>query len=225
MDALIRHFLNWDALWRARFVLAEGAIGSLQLGAAALAAAPVVGALVLALQAAPVRGMRSAVEWFIDTMRAFPLLVLLVIAFYVLLPMAGVRVDPFTAALVAFALKHGVFFAEIYRGAWLAIDRGQFAAAAALGLSRAQAIRLVVVPQMLPIMLPSLASQATLLVRDLPLAFVIGYFEILTSARASQVFTRNSTPLVGAVAGYCLLLVVLQVLASRAEARVTRVER
>jgi polar amino acid transport system permease protein len=217
MEALVRHFLNFDALWRARFVLGEGALGSLTFAAATLVAAPLVGILVLALQGLPVRGMRTGVEWFIDVMRAFPLLVLLVLSYYLLLPLLGLQVQPFTAALVAFAMKHGVFFAEIYRGGWLSVDKGQSMAAAALGLSRWQIVRLVIVPQMVPVMLPSLASQATLVMRDLPLAFVIGYFEVLTSARAAQVFTRNSTPLVGAVVGYCVVLLVFQMATSRLE--------
>ena len=217
MDALARHFLDLEALWNARFVLTEGALGSVKLGVATLLLAPLVGVLVLTLQRVPIRGMRSAVEWFIDLLRAFPLLVFLVLVFYLLLPLLGIQIQPFTAALVAFAMKHGVFFAEIYRSGWLSVDRGQFMASSALGLSRRQTIRLVIVPQMIPIMLPSLASQATLVMRDLPLAFVIGYFEILTSARAAQVFTRNSTPLVGAVVGYSLVLLLLQMLTARFE--------
>jgi polar amino acid transport system permease protein len=218
MDAFLVHFANVEMLWRARVVLLEGALGTLQLGLAALLTAPLVGVVVLALQLVPSRAVRSAVDWYIDVMRAFPLLVFLVIAYYLLLPLLGLKLDPFVAATLAFALKHGVYFAEIYRGGWLAVDKGQFMAAEAIGLSGWATMRYVIVPQMMMIMLPALTNQVTLVMRDLPLAFVIGYFEILTSARAAQVFTRNSTPLVGAVAAYAVILLLLQWLTARVEA-------
>lgn len=218
MDALLAHFLDLDALWRARIVLMEGALGTLQLGVAALLTAPLVGVVVLAFQLVPSRAVRIAAEWYVDLMRAFPLLVFLVVAYYLLLPLLGLRVDPFAAATIAFALKHGVYFAEIYRGGWLSVDRGQFLAAQSVGLTRWRMLRHVIAPQMLLIILPALTSQATLVVRDLPLAFIIGYFEILTSARAAQVFTRNSTPLVGAVLAYAAALLLLQAAAGRIEA-------
>jgi polar amino acid transport system permease protein len=222
MDDLIRHFFNWEALWRARVVMGEGALGTLRLGLSALIAAPLVGMLVFALHSLPARGLRHGTEWFIDIMRAFPLLVFLVLAYYLLLPLLGLQVDPFTAATVAFALKHGVYFAEIYRAGWLGVDRGQFMAADAFGLNAWQRLRHVILPQLLPTILPALTSQATLLLRDLPLAFIIGYFEILTSARAAQVFTRNSTPLVGAVLAYAAMLLLLQWATSRLEAHSRR---
>ena len=206
-----------EALWRARFILMNGAAGTLWLGAAVLIAAPALGAMVFALQAAAPPKLKHAVEWYVDVMRAFPLLMLLVIAYYLLLPAMGMNVDPFLAATVGFTLKHGAYFSEIYRAGWLSVDRGQFMAAEAIGLARWQTVRLVVWPQMLRITIPMLTSQATLVVRDLPLAFIIGYFEVLTSARAAQAFTRNSTPLVGAVLFYAAALLALQWAASRAE--------
>ena len=145
----------------------EGALGTLQLGVAALLTAPLVGVVVLAIQLVPSRPVRIAAEWYVDLMRAFPLLVFLVIAYYLLLPLLGLRVDPFVAATVAFALKHGVYFAEIYRGGWLSVDRGQFLAAQSIGLTRWRMLRYVIAPQMLLIILPALTSQATLVVRDL----------------------------------------------------------
>jgi len=210
MDALSQHFFNWDALWQARTMLLQGAIGSLKLGLATLLVAPVVGAAVFALQLSPWRTMRGAMEWFTDMVRAFPLLVFLVVTYYLLLPLLEIRVDPFSAAVVAFSLKHGVYFAEIYRSAWLSIDRGQFLAAHSLGLSSWRTVQLVVIPQVALVILPPLTNQATLILRDLPLAFIIGYFEILNGARAAQVFVRNASPLVGAIVAYSATLLLLQ---------------
>ena len=67
-----------------------------------------------------------------------------------------------------------------------------------------------------------MTSQMTLLMRDLPLAFIIGYFEILNSAKAAQVFTSNSTPLVAVVVFYAVWLLVFQAIAGRLERRSER---
>ncbi len=217
MEDLQRHFLNFDALWNARIVMLEGALGTLKLGAAALALSLAMGVVIFALQFAGGPRLRNAVEWYIDVMRAMPLMVFLVLVHYVAMPVVGVRVDPFYAACVAFMLKHGAYFAEIYRSGWLAIEKGQILAAHALGLRQWRIVQMVIVPQLSLIVIPAMTSQATLVLRDLPLAFAIGYFEILTSARAAQVFTRNSTPLLGAVVAYAVTLLLLQWCTGRLE--------
>lgn len=217
MEALFRHFLNLDALWNARIVLLEGALGTLKLGFVSLVLSVTMGMVIFALQLYGGGRLRNSVEWYIDVMRAMPLMVFLVIVHYVVMPLAGLRVDPFYAAAFAFMFKHGAYFAEIYRSGWLAIDKGQILAAHALGLRQWRIVQMVVVPQLSLIVVPAMTSQATLVLRDLPLAFAIGYFEILTSARAAQVFTRNSTPLLGAVVAYSITLLLLQWLTGRFE--------
>lgn len=217
MEALAHHFLNLDALWSARIVMLEGAVGTLKLGVVALILSLLMGGAIFALQLGGSARMRGAVEWYIDVMRALPLLVFLVLVYYLAMPLLGLRVDPFYAASFAFMLKHGAYFAEIYRGGWLSVEKGQVHAANALGLPRWRIVQKVVVPQLMLIIVPAMTSQATLVLRDLPLAFMIGHFELLTSARAAQVFTRNSTPLMGAVVAYSITLLLLQWFTGRLE--------
>jgi polar amino acid transport system permease protein len=211
------HFFNLEAFWRVRLLLLQGALGTAKLALVALALALSVGLVVFAAQLGPWRILRRAAEWFIDLMRAFPVLVFLVLTYYLFLPLAQVRIDPFAAAAVAFGLKHGAYFAEIYRSAWLAVERGQVQAAAALGLRGWRIAQLVVFPQAALVILPPLFNQIAFLVRDMPFAFVIGYFELLTSARAAEVLVRNSTPLVAAILTYVAALLLLQWLGGRIE--------
>jgi polar amino acid transport system permease protein len=217
MEALSYHFFNVDAFWRARIILLEGAIGTINLGLVSLILALSVGVAVFAAQQSPWHAMRISAEWFIDLMRSFPILVFLVLTYYLFLPLLKVRVDPFTAAAAAFALKHGAYFAEIYRSAWLAVERGQLLAASSLGLRSWRTAQLIVVPQAALVILPPLTNQVTFLVRDMPFAFVIGYFELLTSARAAEVLVRNSTPLVAAILAYVFALLLLQWVVGRLE--------
>jgi len=219
MDGIVRNFFDADALGRSMTVLLEGAVNTLKLGLVALSFALLVGLVVVSLDLSPWRRVRYLTEWYIDVMRAMPLLVALIMAFYLIPPLTGSSVDPFMAAVVAFALMHGAYFAEVYRGGWLALDGGQMDAARALGFRSTKAIRLIVAPQVLRIIGPPLTSQATKLMRDLPLAFVIGYFEVLNSAKAAQVFTSNSTPLVAVVVFYAAWLLAFQALSGALEKR------
>lgn len=222
MDGLVRNFFNAEALSRSMTVLSEGALNTLKLGVFALVLALAVGVVVAALNLSPWQRVRALTEWYIDIMRAMPLLVAMVMAFYLLPPLTGMTVDPFMAAVVAFGLMHGAYFAEVYRGGWLAIDSGQMDAARSLGFRTVKAVRLLIVPQVLRIIGPPMTSQMTLLMRDLPLAFIIGYFEILNSAKAAQVFTSNSTPLVAVVVFYAVWLLVFQALSGMLERRSRR---
>ena len=214
---MIDHFFNLHAVWHARIILTQGAIGTLYLGIVSLILALAIGALVFVAQLSPWRAVQVSAEWFIDVMRAFPILVFLVLTYYLFLPLLNVRIDPFTAAAVAFGLKHGAYFAEVYRSAWLAVERGQLLAASSLGLRSWRTAQLIIVPQAALVILPSLMNQVAFLVRDLPFGFVIGYFELLTSARAAEVLVKNSTPLVAAILAYAVTLVLLQWLAGLLE--------
>lgn len=217
MQGLASHFFNIDVFWRVRLVLFDGAVGTLKLALVSLILALGVGGFVFAAQLSRWRTLRGFAEWLIDVMRAFPILVFLVLTYYLFLPLLKIRVDPFAAAAVAFGLKHGVYFAEIYRSAWLAIERGQLQAAASLGLRRWRIVQLVVIPQSALVILPPLFNQITFLARDMPFGFVIGYFELLTSARAAEVLVRNSTPLVIAMLTYICALLLLQAVGGRIE--------
>jgi polar amino acid transport system permease protein len=222
MEGLVRNFFNAEALSRSTTVLLEGALNTIKLGIFALTLALIVGLVVVALNLSPWRRVRMLTEWYIDIMRALPLLVAMVMAFYLIPPLTGFTVDPFAAAIVAFGLMHGAYFAEVYRGGWLAIDPGQMDAARSLGFRSTKAVRLIIVPQVLRVIGPPMTSQMTLLMRDLPLAFIIGYFEILNSAKAAQVFTGNSTPLVAVMVFYAVWLLAMQALSGVLERRSRR---
>jgi general L-amino acid transport system permease protein len=93
----------------------------------------------------------------------------------------GLTLSPeFTALLAALVLHHAAIVSEIVRGAILAVPRGQQDAAHALGLSRAQAMRLVIVPQALRAMVPLLASSAVSLTKNSSLAVAIGFPDVVS---------------------------------------------
>jgi general L-amino acid transport system permease protein len=93
----------------------------------------------------------------------------------------GTAISPeFGALLIGLSIYSAAFIGEIVRGAVLSVDRGQTEAAAALGLSRARVLRLVVVPQSLPMIVPPLTSQFVGLVKNSSLGVAIGYPDLLS---------------------------------------------
>ena len=102
--------------------------------------------------------------------RGTPLLLQLFF-FYFFFPLKlGVKISAFTAVVLTYVLNYAAYFAEIYRGGINSIDRGQYEAAHALGLSRGQTMRDIILPQTMKAILPPTVNEAITLVKDTALA-------------------------------------------------------
>ena len=123
---------------------------------------------------------------YITIMRGTPLILQLFFIYFVVPHIPPyISFDRLTAALVAFILNYAAYFAEIFRGGLLAIDKGQFEAAKVLGLSKLQTYIHVIIPQMIRVSLPSLSNEAITLVKDTSLVYVIGVAEIRYVAKTA----------------------------------------
>ena len=117
--------------------------------------------------------------------RGTPLLLQLFF-FYFFFPLKlGVKISAFTAVVLTYVLNYAAYFAEIYRGGINSIDRGQYEAAASLGLSKIQTIFGIVVPQMLRMVLPPVSNEAIVLIKDTSLAYVIAVPELMKAANSA----------------------------------------
>src|SRR3954449_2564765 len=112
-----------------------------------------LGAVVAALRVSPSRAVRWAVDCYITVFQGTPLLVQLLLWYYGS-SFAGFTPNAWIAAGLAFAFNSSAFFGEIWRGSIEAVPRGQWDAALALGLRRGVALRLVILPQALRVMVP-----------------------------------------------------------------------
>ena len=148
---------NLDVLWDFSPRLVDGVLVTLQLTlGGALGAFVIAVALGLASRsrAALLRGAaRVVVEFF----RGTSLLVQLFWLFFVL-PLLGVRLEPMTVGILALALNYGAYGAEVVRGSIASVDRGQWEATHALGMSGAHRMRRIIFPQAWALMIPSLAN-------------------------------------------------------------------
>jgi general L-amino acid transport system permease protein len=133
---------------------------------------------------------------FIEFWRGVPLITVLFFATY-MLPLfvpAGFTIDGLVRALIGIAVFAGAYNAEIIRGGLLAIPRGQGEAASALGLSWAKTTGLIVMPQALRHVIPSMVNSFISLFKDTSLVSIVALFDLLGSVRASFADPVWSTP-------------------------------
>lgn len=148
---------------------------------------------------------------YIYLLRGTPLLLqLLFIVFGLpLIPVIGeyMVLDRFTAACLGFILNYAAYFAEIFRGGLLAIDKGQYEASKVLGLNRWQTTTRVVLPQMFRNALPAVANESVTLVKDTALLYAVAVPELLHFAQTAV--NRDFTIFPFFLAGIIYLIITL----------------
>jgi polar amino acid transport system permease protein len=134
----------------------------------------------------PIAGLANT---YIYIMRGTPLLLqLLVICFGLpMLPGVGqyLVLDRFTAACLGFILNYAAYFAEIFRGGLLAIDKGQYEASQVLGFSKWQTMLRIILPQMFRVVLPAVSNESITLIKDTALLYAVAVPELLHFAQTA----------------------------------------
>jgi polar amino acid transport system permease protein len=150
-------------------------------------------------------------QGYIYIMRGTPLLLqLLLICFGLpMLPVVGeyLVLDRFVAACLGFVLNYAAYFAEIFRGGLLAIDKGQYEASQVLGLSKWQTTTRIILPQMFRVTLPAIANESVTLVKDTALLYAVAVPELLHYAQTAV--NRDFTIVPFFVAGLIYLVMTL----------------
>lgn len=170
--------LDWSVVWQHRDALALGTAMTFLLTVATMAIAVPCGMVVALLRlygAAPVRATATA---YVEFFRNLPLILVVYWVFYVLPILTGLGLSPLATGLAALSLNVTAYNAETFRAGINSIRRGQVDAALALGMSRTQMLRYVVVPQALRRILPLLASTWVSLFKDTSLVSVIAVSEL-----------------------------------------------
>ena len=173
---------NW------RFIAAALGI-TLELALASIAIGLLLGLLVGLGRSYGGRALDAALSFYVDTMRAIPVLAILVWVFFAAPMLLGTALRPFTAAAAGLGLHLGAYVAEAVRAGLLSVRQGQTRAALALGMTRVQAVRVVVLPQALIRVLPALGSLLTFAVKDTAIAAVIAVPELM---RQSQIIAGQT---------------------------------
>jgi polar amino acid transport system permease protein len=214
----------WEALTSSPYW--KGALLALGLTFASLSVAIVVGFLLALGRSSRFRVVRGFVFGYNWIFRATPTLLQLLFIWDALPQLwsvfTGQWFTPFLAAFVALSLNEAAYMSEIIRAGLLSVDPGQELAARALGLSRWQILRRVIVPQSIRIIIPPTGNEFITLLKLTSLAFAISVHELMTAAQEQASISFRFAEVYGAALVYYLGMVsVLMVVQSRIEKRFT----
>lgn len=154
----------------------------------------VIAVVVALIQFANIRGLKQLCRFYIWIFRGTPLLLQLMLVFYGLSDV-GIRLEPFTAAVIVFSLNEGAYAAEIVRAALEAVPDGQMEAGYCVGMSYIQTMRRVILPQAMRTAVPSLANSLIAMVKDTSLASSITAAEIMHVTRTVIGTSYRALPL------------------------------
>lgn len=127
--------------------------------------------------------------------------------------------DRFTAGAVAFIFNYAAYFAEIFRGGLLSVDKGQYEAAKVLGISEMQTKFKIVMPQMFRISLPAVANETIILLKDTALVSTIGLADLLDVTKEIVNTSTNVSAYAVAAVFYLALSYVLSILFKKLEGK------
>jgi len=170
---------NFGALWDYRYLLLSGLLYTL-----AFTVACVVLGLVVGLAAGLGRLSRSVLisgpmRAYVEVFRCTPVLVQLIWFYYALPILTGIQISPAVASVLALSLYGGAFYSEIFRAGVMSIDVGQAEAGMAIGMTRRQIMRRVVLPQAFKRMIPPLMSQSIMQLKNTSLLSVLAIPDLL----------------------------------------------
>jgi polar amino acid transport system permease protein len=150
----------------------------------------VVGLIVAAMRLNPaMKLLYIPATIYLEIFRCTPMILQLFFAYFAL-PMLGVSLSPMTAGVLSLGMCIGAYLSEVFRGAILAVDRGQWEASSALAMSWSETMRYTILPQAVRIALPATGNYAISLFKDSALASTVSVVELLFAAQliASDTF-------------------------------------
>lgn len=156
--------------------------------------------------------LRTITKVYISIMRGTPLMLQLIVVYFGPYYLFHIRISAayrFAAVIIGFAVNYAAYFAEIYRGGIESVPKGQYEAARVLGYSRPQTFFLIILPQVVKRILPSVTNEIITLVKDTSLAFVIAVAEMFTMAKQIAAAETTIVPLMIAGAYYYIFNLVV----------------
>jgi polar amino acid transport system permease protein len=188
-----------------------GTVDTLRLFFITIVLAIPLGILLAFCRVSSFKLLRDVVAAYVYVLRGTPLMLQLLFVYFGLpfIPVIGVRLDDFPAAVLAFVLNYGAYFCEIFRAGLQAIPKGQFEAAKTLGMNYAQTMRRIILPQVFKIILPPVSNETITLVKDTSLIYVLAMNDLLRTTRNLVQRDFNIMPFVVAAVFYLVMSMIL----------------
>ena len=161
---------------------------------------------------------------YISVVRGTPLMLQIMFVYFAPYMFFGLPLSGYPrllATVIAFSLNYAAYFAEIYRGGILSIDRGQTEAATALGMPKGMVFLRIILPQVVKRVIPAVGNEVITLVKDTSLAFTIAVTEMFTIAKQLSSANTTMTPLVAAGVFYYLFNFIVAWAMGRIEKRLS----
>ena len=205
---------NWPAIWAYRQKFVQGWLMTVAISAAALLVSVFIGVVTALARRARFLPLRYAAALYVEAVRGTPLLVQILILFYVVANAVGVE-NRYVVGVLSLSLFAGAYLAEMVRAGIESIRDSQLESARAIGLTRGQTYRYVIFPQVVRQLIPPLTGQFASIIKDSSLLSIIALNEFTLNAQEVNAFTYSTLesylPL---AAGYLLLTLPIS-LASR----------
>jgi polar amino acid transport system permease protein len=217
-DLFVQNFFNVETMVKFTPLILKGLLMTVVLVLVCIPLGMVVGVLVAVLYNFHVRWLSRLMIFYVDFLRSFPPLVLLILIFYGL-PFLGIRLQDFFAVVLALVLNSSGYYGEIFRAGIESIPRGQTEAARSTGLNAIQTMAYVVLPQAIRNVIPPLTTNTLEAIKATAVASVVAVPELLRTAQLAQGFVFNPTPLMMAAILYLVCLWPLVRVVSRFEKR------
>lgn len=151
------------------------------------------------------RPLRFVSGLYVEVIRGTPLLVQLFIVYYGL-PSYGIRLEPFTAGFLTLGIHYGAYLSEVYRAGIVSIDRGQWEAAASIGMTRPTVMREIILPQAIRVILPPIGNYFISMLKDSALTATITVTELLRAGQLRVAITFRAMDIYLLVAAIYLAL-------------------
>lgn len=190
-------------------ILLDGTKVSLRIFAITLIFAIPLGILVSALSISKNKIISKIIKLYILLMRGTPLLLQIICIYFAPYYLFKFSYNRFIAVIIAFTLNYAAYFGEIFRGGIESIPKGQWEVAFTLGFTKIKTFFIVILPQAIKRILPSISNEVITLVRDTSLAQVIGVTELFAFAQKQANYKFSVIPLLVAGLIYLLISVIL----------------
>jgi len=210
---------QWGSIYEYRQKFIDGFFTTVYLSVAALVLSLLIGLFFAYAQSSKIIPLRFFARFYIEIIRGTPLLVQILIFFYVFAANLGID-NRYVAGVVILAIFSGAYVTEIVRAAVDSIDEGQFEAAKSLGMTPLQTQRYIIFPQAFKRMLPPLTGQFASIIKDSSLLSIISVSELTLNAQEVNAYTYSTLEsYIPLAIGYLLLTYPISHLSRRMERR------
>lgn len=157
--------------------LASGLLVTMQVAVATTPLMLFIAVVVAVMRMTKNRLIYGIATIYVEIFRGTPMLIQLLYIFYVL-PFLGVRIDPFESAVIGLALNMGAYISEVVRGAFQSISKGQWEAATSLCMPYALAMRRIIFPQAIRVMLPPIGNNVIELIKGSAIVSLVSVYDL-----------------------------------------------